>query len=66
MTVEIDELNTQVRVTPPATASGTHSSRAATPGSAQNQQDLYEALRPIIRRILMEELEGIMRARGIR
>jgi hypothetical protein len=65
MAVEIDELNTQVRVTSPASAvSG--AGRGPTPASGGDQSVVCEALRPIVRQILTEELEAIMRTRGIR
>jgi hypothetical protein len=72
MTIEIDELSASVRVAPAADPARSPSgaipsgARPASPAAVLDSAALLEVLRPLIRRLLQEELELTLRARGMR
>jgi hypothetical protein len=69
MTIEIDELSASVRVAPganPARSTPGGSPSGAGSATVLDSAALLEVLRPLVRRLLQEELELTMRARGIR
>ena len=75
MAIEIDEMETRVSVrgaapetrgagvTPPGGLGGPASPAAA---PVRDPALLLETLRPLVQQILREELEAVMRARGVR
>ncbi len=73
MPIEIDEFSASVTVAPNSTAgrAAASSGRAGATASAasargQDADALLNLLRPLVRRLLQEELEMTLRARGIR
>jgi len=67
MPVQIDELTTRVNVVAPAAGTRTAvPAEGVAGGAAIDPGALLEMLRPLVRRILSDELEAILRERGIR
>ncbi len=66
MPVEVQELETQIDVTrtEPSTPGGAPTSSVGTGTARQSQEELVELLRPVVLRILDEELDRYLRMKG--